>query len=337
MPLGQPPRGFFYLHFAACSRQIEYAPYLQRPANTVRQSVVGFKTDSVGRNSRICQAPTFAKVDGTTLTLKDLTLVGGTNPSTGKPIALTRANNNIKFFGSDGNMQLIKNDTTLEAFNKTAFDAYKSDTDELQFVYVDAQKHWFLYQDSGYTYPMDDYPLEAGRGYLLFANNALGYGAKMTDSGSVRDEKVEVNIGRNSRTMAGNIAPCDMKLKEFTLTSGLNPSTGKPIAFTRANNNIKFFGADGNMQLLKNETDLETFCKEAYDTFKSDTDELQFVFVEAKAHWYLYQDSGYLYPMDEYVIKAGRGMIPFAGNALGFGMTFTMPPAIQKPVEVVEE
>ena len=300
-------------------------------------NVVGFKTDSVGRNSRICQAPTFAKVDGTTLTLKDLALVGGTNPSTGKPIALTRANNSIKFFGSDGAMQKIKNDTTLEAFNKTAFDTFKSDTAELIFVYVDAQKHWFLYQDSTYAYPMDDYPLVAGRGYLLYAANALGFGANMTDSGAVRDESVTVTIGRNSRTMAGNIAPCDMKLKEFTIVGGINPSTGKPIALTRANNSIKFFGSDGAMQKIKNETDLETFCKAAYDAYKSDTAELIFVFVEAKAHWYLYQDSGYQYPMDDYVIKAGRGMIPFAANALGFGMDFTMPPAIQRPVEVVEE
>ena len=128
-----------------------------------------------------------------------------------------------------------------------------------------------------------------------------------------------------------------MKLKELTNMDGVNPSTGKPIALARANHNIKFVAADGNIQLIKNETELETFCKEAFDAFKTDTAELQFVFVDSKAHWYLYQDSGYLYPMDDYVIRAGRGMIVFAGNGLGFGMDFTMPPAIEKPVELVED
>ena len=271
-------------------------------------------------------------MDGTTLTLKDLNVVGGTNPSTGKPIALTALNHSLKFFASDGNMQKIINDTTLQDFNETAWSTFKTETAELMFVYVDAQHHWYLAQDTGFQYVMDGYPLEAGRGYLLFAANALGFGADVTDSGTVRDFSVEASVGRNKSALLGNIAPKDMKLKEFVIVGGTNPSTGKPIALTALNHSIKFFGSDGNMMKIKDDTALQDFNETAWNTFKTETAELMFVFVDAQHHWYLAQDTGFSYIMDDYVVKAGRGMIPFAANALGFGLNFTMPPAIEKPI-----
>ena len=302
----------------------------------MRQSVVGYSTDSVSRNSRICQAPTFDRVDGTTLTLTDLTLVGGINPSTHQPLALTRANHNIKFFSSTGNMQKIKEDTTLEKFCSDMFEKYKNTNEELMFIFDDASKNWYMQQDDGFEYPMNDYPLEKGRGYLLYAASGLGFGAKMTFSGQV-GEGLTVHVGRNSRVMVGNICACDKKLSEFTIVGGINPSTHQPLALTRANHNIKFFGSDGNMQKIKNETALESFCSAMYNKYKTTNEELMFIFDDASKHWYLQQDDGFEYPMDNYVIKAGRGMIPYAASGLGFGMDFTMPAAIQKPVEFVEE
>ena len=72
---------------------------------------------------------------------------------------------NIIFFGSNGSVAKVGTDETMKTFCKDAYDNMASS--ELKF-FNDGGKGWYLYDDAtAKAYPMDKYPIDAGRGFNL--------------------------------------------------------------------------------------------------------------------------------------------------------------------------
>lgn len=72
---------------------------------------------------------------------------------------------NIIFFGSNGSIAKVGTDETMKTFCKDAYDNLASS--ELRF-FNDGGKGWYLYDDAdGKAYPMDKYPIAAGRGFNI--------------------------------------------------------------------------------------------------------------------------------------------------------------------------
>ena len=113
--------------------------------------------------------------------LKDITVesLSGTRFSLG--------NMKFIFFGADGNPLLVKNDETLKTFCPEAYAAFGGEDSktELSFGYY-RTTGWFLASDSGRTYPMDDYPIAAMRGFNVYVSGHED-GVKVTIPSPLQD------------------------------------------------------------------------------------------------------------------------------------------------------
>ena len=232
-------------------------------------------------------------------------------------------------FGKDGNTLFVKADETLKTFSPEAYAEFGGEDSikELAFYFYQTDGHWYMTCDSERKYAMDDYPLDQGRGYIVFTSSALTKGATMTDSGAVAVGDLPIALTKSTYFLSGNAMPCDFFLKEFTAKSGsatkLSASTFK----------LLFFGKDGNMQYVKDNARLAEFNPEAYAEFggEGSIKEFALYFYQADSHWYMTCDTERKYVMDDYVIQAGEGFTVFCSSALTKGATFTVPAAIEAP------
>ena len=232
-------------------------------------------------------------------------------------------------FGKDGNPMYVKADETLKTFSPEAYAEFggEESINELAFYFYQTDGHWYMGCDSGRKYVMDDYPLDQGRGYIVFTGGALQKGATLTDSGAVATGDIPIVLPKSTYFLSGNAMPCDFKLKEFTAKSG------NAIKLASTNFKLLFFGKDGNMQYVKDNERLATFCPDAYAEFggEGSINEFSLYFYQTDSHWYMGCDTERKYVMDDYVIQASEGFTVFCGGALQKGATFTIPAAIEAP------
>ena len=230
-------------------------------------------------------------------------------------------------FGKNGNPLFVKDDETLKTFSPEAYAEFggESSIEELAFYFYQTDGHWYMTSDSGRKYQMDNYPLDQGRGYIVFTGAALQKGATLTDSGAVAQGDLPIALPKSTFFLSGNAMPSDFKLKEFKAVSG------NTIKLSSANFKLLFFGKDGNMQLVKDNERLAAFCPEAYAEFggEGSIEEFALYFYQSDSHWYMTSDTARKYVMDDYVIQAGEGFTVFCGAALAKGATFTVPAAIE--------
>ena len=86
--------------------------------------------------------------------------------------AITPMNFEIQFLNDDGGTAAVNEDTMGE-FCPDAIDDYEDE--DLAFCYIPDTKKWYLTADRGsWTYEMNDYPVSAGQGFLLYALVADG-------------------------------------------------------------------------------------------------------------------------------------------------------------------
>ena len=161
----------------------------------------------------------------------------------------------------------------------------------------------------------------------MFTGAILQKGATLTDSGAVAVGDLPIALPKSTYFLSGNSMPRDFQLKEFKAESG------NATKLTSSNFKLLFFGKDGNMQYVKDNTRLAEFCPEAYAEFGGDEsiNEFALYYYQADSHWYMACDTSRKYVMDDYVIQAGEGFTVFCGAILQKGATFTVPAAIEAP------
>ena len=283
----------------------------------MHSNIVGYQTQSVGKDEYNMVTPTFVSPTGSVLRLKDVSL------KSGNATALGGGNNTIYLFGNAGDPLLIVDDATLEEFSPAAYAEFGDPDDEYgtEFTFVSSSGHWYLTADSTYKYPMDDYPLADGIGLYLKASRTLARGMSMTFDGAVNTEDVEISVGKDEYAMTGNATPTPLALSEFTIASG------NATALGGGNNTIFLFGNAGDPLLLADDEVMADNFAAAYAEFGDPADEfgVEFTFVASSGHWYLTADSTYKYPMDDYPVAAGQGLYVKASRTLARGLTFTIP------------
>lgn len=283
----------------------------------MHSNIVGYQTQSVGKDEYNMVTPTFTAITGTVIRLKDVML------ESGNATVLGGGNNTVYLFGNAGDPLLIVDDEVLEEFSPAAYAEFGDPTDEygVEFTFVASSGHWYLKADSSYKYLMDDYPLADGIGLYLKASRTLARGMTMTATGALNTEDIEIEAGKDEYAMTGNATPVPLKLSEFIIASGNATVLGG------GNNTVYLFGNAGDPLLITDDEVMEDQFPDAYAEFGDETDEygVEFTFVESTAHWYLKADSTYKYPMDNYPIAAGQGLYVKASRTLAKGLTFTIP------------
>ena len=286
----------------------------------MHSNIVGYQTQSVGRDEYNMVAPTFTSTTGAVMQLKDISLESGNSTK------LSGGNNVIYLFGNAGDPLLIEDDGVLEEFCPAAYAEFGDSADGYgtEFTYVESSGHWYLTVDDEFKYPMDNYPLSEGIGVYLNAARTLSRGLTMTSAGAVNGEDIEVEADRDEYVMTGNASPSDLTLSDFTIASGNSTKLGG------GNNVIYLFGNAGDPLLIEEDETLETLYPDAYAEFGSSADGYgtEFTFVESSGHWYLTVDDSYKYPMDNYPIAAGQGFYVNAARTLAKGLVFTIPAAV---------
>ena len=280
--------------------------------------------------------PSFTAITGTK-TLDEFTAKNGvTTPK------LSGTTFKLMMYGSKGNPLYVKDDTTLQQLFPDAYAKFGSkdpeghdSTKELSFFWAEGgvnPGHWYMTCDTDREFNMDKYPLEQGRGYIVFCGSSLSKGVKLTESGAVGTADLPIKMAKSTYMLSGNIAPRDFKIKEFTVVNGV--STPKLSATTFK---LLFFGVkSGNMMYVKDNTYLQEFCPKAYAKYGAEDSIKEFALFYAEGgtnpqHWYMTCDDEREFIMDDYVIKAGEGFEIFCGSSLTKGVTFTLPAALEAP------
>ena len=250
---------------------------------------------------------TFINLTGETMPLKEFAI---------KSLSGTRfglSNFQLIFFGQTGDPMAVKDDETMKTFCKDAYDALGESN--LTFGYY-RTTGWFLADDSGRTYPMDDYPIAPGRGFIAL-NSGHADGVEVTFSGQVSKIDNDHTVPDGTYMLIGNSMPTDIALKDITIES----LSG--TRFGLSNFQLIFFGQTGDPMAVKDDEQMKTFCPEAYAALGESN--LTFGYYRTTG-WFLADDSGRTYPMDNYVVKGGRGFIALnSGHADGVKVTVPSP------------
>ena len=141
-------------------------------ADVTSANVVGYQNFGVGSGLSSLSAPPFLKIIGDRK-LSDLKFVSKDGT------AFTRGNCNLKFYDSIGNQLKVANDTWITTtYPATLTDRYTK-TATVVFGYDETRQHWYLATDSGYKYIMDDYPINAAAGFLVYAAGGHAQGIQV--------------------------------------------------------------------------------------------------------------------------------------------------------------
>ena len=132
-------------------------------ADVTSANVVGYQNLGMDLGVSKISAPTFLKIGGARK-IKDLTPIskGGNT--------FLQSNFYLNFYDSIGNMLLVKNVDWIND-EKNVDKAIKNDSrvysGKLQIGYNANKKHWYLAGDNSGKYPMDEFPIPAGEGFLM--------------------------------------------------------------------------------------------------------------------------------------------------------------------------
>ena len=292
-------------------------------------NIVGFQNYDIvpaaGANKMVMTADTFIPVGEGSIKLGQIV-------ATPKSGSFTTANFHIMMIGLDGNPRYVKDDAQIaEMTDGTAIKSKYGDS-VVKFVWVTAKNAWYLSDDSAQRdrkYPMTDYPIPHGAGFLIYVDKTLSAGVSLTYSGAVKKEALPLGFGGdgvNEMHVTANIAPTDIKLSEVVVAANAG-------SLTTANFHLMMVGDDGNPRYVKNDAQIDAMTDGAAIKSKYGESVVKFVWVTAKNAWYLSDDSAQRdrkYPMTDYVIPAGAGFLSYTDKTLVEGVTLTLPSAIEE-------
>ena len=301
-------------------------------ADVTSANVVGYQTMAFAKNTWTMTADTFIPVGSADMKLGNL-IPKGVNGGT-----ISINNFYLKMIDTNGKDLFVKNDKRIAAMEKGAEIQGKfKDSQMVEFAWVAAKNAWYLKCDSASgpsyrKYPMTDYKIPAGAGFLVCVTDdaALPNGVSFTYSGEVAKDPFDLDVAPMTFQITANIAPRDMKLSEFTITANEGSS------ITINNFYLKMIDTNGKDLFVKNDTRIAALEKGAEIQTKFNSSQMvEFAWVAAKNAWYLKCDSASgpsyrKYPMSDYTIPAGAGFLVYADAIGPNGATFTLPAALKK-------
>ena len=264
-------------------------------------------------------APTFLKLGGAR-TLGDLKLVSKNGT------AFVPGNCYINFYDNIGNQLAVAQDTWITTtYPATLTDRYTK-TAKVQIGYNSTYGHWYLVSEANYRkYPMDDYPIPDGNGYLIKVASGHTDGVYLTYNGQVDDEDTDVTVALSVSKLSGNVAPAAITLKDIVFVSKNGAS------FAPGNCYINFYDSIGNQLAVASDSWITTTYPATLTDRYTKTAKVQVGYNTTYQHWYLVSEANYRkYPMDDYPIAAGNGFLVKVASAHTDGVTVKLPPAIEK-------
>ena len=268
---------------------------------------VGYQKQTTPDSSYQMVVPTFVNLTDAPIPLKNFTA---------RSLDETRfelENFQLIFFGSDGSTMKVKDDETMKTFCSAAYSEFGESDLKLA---IRRSNGWFLADDSGRTYSMNDYPIAPGRGFNISVSGHSA-GVEFTSAGAVSSEDFSITVPDSSYSMSGNAMPVDVALEDLVVTS-LDGTR-----FELENFQLIFFGSDGSTMKVKD----DDYMKEHFSAAVSEFGESDLKLAIRRSNgWFIADDSGRTYSMNKYVIKAGRGFnISVSGHAAGVKLTIPSP------------
>ena len=251
---------------------------------------------------------TFKKVDGSAMTIKDLT-----------PSATAGTLGYSTFYvipWNGGNPMKVKDDTWIQDNYASKVTAWANK--DVHFYYFPTDKKWYLTDDyRSRTCDMSDYPLSQVQGVTMYVGN-LANGATLTFSGEVEKEDIPAVGAKGTYNMTGNIAPVDLTIKDFipSCTAGtLGYSTFYVIPWN-----------GGNPMKVKDDAWIQEKYASKVTAWANKDVHLYYFPTDKK--WYLTDDyRSRTCDMSDYPIKAGQGFTLYVGN-LANGAQLLLPSAL---------
>ena len=149
---------------------------------------------------------------------------------------------------------------------------------------------WYLQDDGGFEYPMNDYVIPYGTGFLIDCSDDA---AQIVYSGEVLKGAQSIALASGEYNMTGNATPQEQKMGDFVLNNAA--SMGSVVMLV---------AADGSTPYIEHPELGEVSAMFWYVT------EADYQDVGASVPgWYLQDDGGFEYPMNDYPIPAGMGFL----------------------------
>ena len=143
---------------------------------------------------------------------------------------------------------------------------------------------WYLFDDYGFEYPMNDVVLPLGQGYCIDCSDA---GAALIFAGAVSKEDTEIGLAFNYN-YTGNCSPAQITFGDVVPNDNV----------TYMGTSIQFL-TDGGATATVNHEELGTVDA----TYTYATPDVG----APSAGWYLFEDYGLEYPQNTLPISAGQG------------------------------
>ena len=309
-------------------------------------NVVGYQNSTVLNSSKLVTA-TFIKVDGSEKKLGDYV------PSSAKLTLdrFTGSNFYLNFYNAKGAQRKVADDTEIARLWPAAIEdaTIKDKVVSLTYYYKettkgtpDADIGWYLVADrSTRKYPLNDYVLKDGDGFLMSVGSAHGtaegQGVTLVYSGAVDPEATPIRV-MNASELTGNMTPTTVKLGQMV------PSSAKLTLdrFTGSNFYLNFYNAKGAQRKVADDAEIARLWPAAIEdaTIKDKVVSLTYYYKEttkgtpdADIGWYLVADrSTRKYPLNNYELKSSDGFLMSVGSAHGTaegqGVTLEFPSAL---------
>ena len=281
-------------------------------------TAVGYLNSEVCPKDGYCAVvPTFDKVDGSVLTLNDITPVkGGTKE-------ITKALFALQLLDESGETAPISKEALEGLIPADKIDAFIEDNDGASLNFCYDEGTWYLKCDTDMDYPMNAFKIPLGTGLLMSTTSKMTGGAKLLFSGVVVPEETESPLcGKDEYRFTGNIAPADMKLGEFY------PIPGGTKAITKALFSLQFLDNSGETAPISVEALTGVIPADKIEKFVEDNDGASMNFCYDEGTWYLKCDSNGEYPMNNLVIKAGQGLLLSTTSKMTGGAKLVIPSAL---------
>ena len=264
---------------------------------------------------------TFQRVDGQTMKLTDFTF---------KPAGetkITAKNFAIQLLDEEGGTQSINEENLKGIVPGDEIEGFLEDHDgeSLEFCFHSTSGNWYLTCDDERDYPANDFEVPFGNGVLMTANDALEDGGFIQFSGAVSPDPINSPVCEAACYMlTGNVAPVDMEISEFAVVAaGETKITAKNFA-------VQLLDEEGGTQSINEENLKGIVPDDEIEGFLEDHDgeSLEFCFHSTSGNWYLTCDDERDYPANDFVVKAGMGLLLAANDALEDGGMLQLPSAL---------
>jgi len=154
---------------------------------------------------------------------------------------------------------------------------------------------WYLCDDGAFEYPMNDFPIPYGMGFLIDCGDEE---AQIVYAGEVLKGEQDVDLVCGEYNMTGNAVPAPMTLGDFAIKNGV--SCGSDLQFISPTAATPYISHP------------ELGDVEAMFFYLTPADYSEYG--ASAPGWYLCDDGAFEYPMNDYPIPVGKGFLIDCGD-----------------------